>query len=189
MTENAVLNHFGTKNEQICQSKPWELSKNGQLFFWKNLHFDDVITDDVIMLFWGVKRLKILFFNHCGTKNGQICQSKSWELSKNHQLFFWKKFHFDDVITDDVIMLFWGVKWLKMLFFNRFRAKNGDIWKSNPWELSKSGQFFLSRFSKKNISEILRFRGLPPITPKNQLHRRRSSDRSNERLFYAEKKS
>ena len=136
------FDHFGTKYGQICQSKSGELSKNDHLFFWKNLRFDDVITDDVIMVFRGVKSLKMLFFNHFRSKNGQICQSKSWELSKNHQLIFRKNIHFDDVITDDVIMLFWGVNSLKMLFFNRFRAKNGHIWKSKPWELSKSGQFF-----------------------------------------------
>ena len=86
------FDHFGTKYGQICQSKSGELSKNDHLFFWKNLHFDDVITDDVIMVFRGVKSLKMLFFNHFRAKNGQICQSKSWELSKNHQLFFWKIF-------------------------------------------------------------------------------------------------
>ena len=148
----------------------------------KNWNFSG--NSPVLTLFYlksQIFRQFLLFFDHFGTKYGQICQSKSGELSKNDHLFFRKNLHFDDVITDDVIMLFWGVKWLKMLFFNRFRAKNGHIWKSKPWELSKSGQFFLSRFSKKNISEISRFRGLPPITPKNQLHRRRSSDRSNER--------
>ena len=103
----------------------------------------------------------LLFFDHFDTKYGQICQSKSGELSKNDHLFFWKNLHFDDVITDDVILLFWGVKWLKMLFFNRFRAKNGHIWKRKPWELSKSGQLFLSRFSIKIFPKFLVLGGRP----------------------------
>ena len=46
--------------------------------------------------------------------------------------------------------------------------------------VKKRAIIFRAGFRRK-FSEILRFRGLPPITPKNQLHRRRSSDRSNER--------
>ena len=49
------FDHLRIKNGQIWQSKPWELLKNGQQLFWKNLHFDDVITDDVIMDLRGVK--------------------------------------------------------------------------------------------------------------------------------------
>ena len=65
----------------------------------------------------------MLLFDHFCAKNGQICQSKSGELSKNDHLFFRKNIHFDDVITDDVIIVFRGVKSMKMLFFNHFRAK------------------------------------------------------------------
>ena len=76
---------FRPINVKICQSKPCELSKNTLQFFWKNTHFDDVITDDVIMAFRGVKWLKMLFFDLCHPKSGQICQSKPCELSKNGQ--------------------------------------------------------------------------------------------------------
>ena len=153
MCLSVCLSPLISKTANIRQNKILpHLSKCFWAGFWQKKFWNFSGKSPVLTLFYLKSRIFrqfLLFFDHFGTKYGQICQSKSWELSKNHQLI-WKNLHFDDVINDDVIMVFRGVKWLKMLFFNRFPDKNGHIWKSKPWELSKSGQLFFEKvFEKK----------------------------------------
>ena len=108
MTEKAVFRPFSpSKWTNMLKQTLWVVEKRSTIFR-KNFHFDEIITDDVIMGLRGVKWLKMMFFDHFRPQNGQISQSKPCGWSQNGQQFFWKKKHFDDIITDDAIGVWRG---------------------------------------------------------------------------------
>ena len=132
------MTFFALKTGKYAKVNLVSCQKTVKNFFWKNTHFDDVITDDVIMAFRGVKWLKMLFSDPFRPKNGQICQSKPCELSKNGQIFLWKNYHCHDVITDDVIVAFRGVNGKKCCFSTFFALKTDKYAKVNPVSCQKT---------------------------------------------------